>query len=332
MEDYKDQTVLSNKSMSKLAGLVIFGLFVLATASIMLQVNRIYPLSGSVDAGLAMIPAWAWKNFIERDMTWNDPDLPAWASTAINSSLALLAALCSAALQLLSEWCLKRAKEDTLVYTYMQQLGASLGLGCGFAVNRIFKTAFASRWSKVWFQMVYAGTLTLILPPAQTLARQALGDRLQRRLPRKLCNFLILSFNFLLSWAWKGLIDAIFLKVYPVGIFMEAVWITVLGSTVAFSASHSTNTRFREGAMLVSGMNIGWQWLDWCKEIFLFHSELDASVQLWVGTATLLLPLLVIQIVLMHPVIAPTHGPYGPCTSCRGGDDEQETDDEEDEA
>jgi hypothetical protein len=301
----------SNNGLVSLCFMLYLGAL-FSTAAYALHVRQVHHLHGTlVGSALTMIPAWAWKDFVNRFILLSTrADRTGLGSVLHAVFLACITVMLSAGLQLFADKYLDRTtRRPTLIRVSMYLLAGSLGLGCGYAVNYIFKSSFEGIWGDVSFQLVYTSVLTFVLPRVQQVVRERTSG-INCQFSRRFCDFMVLSGNFLLSWAWKGLVDAAFVELagQPVGGLAEPLTVTVVGPVAVFAAARSPRQRLREGVALVVGMNIGWAWLDWCNVGFL-SSEIMTRRRLeglWTGTLALLLPLLAIQMILWHPKLAPT--------------------------
>lgn len=221
-------------------------------------------------AGIVLIPAWAWKDVMAALMTTlgvvgilhKDSKRDA-AGFAIGSAL-----LCSL-LQICLEVMTANFDKASLVACVVASLMTCFALGVGFAVDTAIHADCGDHiFSEIRFQFAYALTMAMIVPMIQKQITHLLTPERRKEwyvAATKTLDFLAAALNFVLGWAWKGLLDAwlldyavqglkeqleVSLIITGIGIVAQ-VFVTLVGAPpeiVAVSA-------------LAAGMNIGWTWM-----------------------------------------------------------------------
>jgi len=301
--------------------LVAFMLLLFSSAFLAQRVNQSPRLTAGMKktyaSGLALIPGWAWKDVVStlisgltgRRLAANDADK---VSPLFNVFLAMLVACLAAAVQIGSEIYVTNAQatgrmasgivptgEGSYVFCVFSGLRASLALGVGFAVNNIVKTIFADFWSNWIFQTVYVFVLGVAVPVLQAKGHDAIESRREQLsvFAAKAATFLVTAGNFVMGWAVKGLVDAVFpincygcllplstnensatnqlIKSLIVTVFFVAVLVGCSGLKALHPAVAGVAT-------LTAGMNIGWTWSDYAAALFASRGldSLDSTV-LW---------------------------------------------------
>merc|ERR1719199_2498087 len=179
-------------------------------------------LKCTYEVGASLIPAWAWKDVVSALVTaaMSARVLEVQEHTGVvaieAAVLAVLVALLSAALQIWLEMKTQArvpldAEEATIIPWVMVSLKFAFSLGVGWAVNNVFQSLFHMHWANLWVRLVYVVAVTALVPLAQFRADEILETHQQRlsSLTGKSVGFLVLSWNFVVGWAWKCLLDAL---------------------------------------------------------------------------------------------------------------------------
>lgn len=218
--------------------------------------------------GLALIPAWAWKDFVSHLITVatnhrlaEDESLHK-APPVFNMILALVVIIVSASLQTVAEMATKSADdESSLVFLIASTVKQCLGLGAGFSVNNIFKTMYKDHWTKLWFQGVYGFIQISTIPFAQRWITRNYKD--STTFGARILKFCVVAGNFVIGWAVKGLLDAFFHGLED----DRQLLVTLIVSTICIAAVTSASTVEDAGTRTLintaAAMNIGWTWTDW---------------------------------------------------------------------
>ena len=216
-------------------------------------------LQKSLVAGSALIPAWAWKDAVSNFVT-AATDCRACQSRPMplfNAGLAVAVAFASATLQVLLE---RRGSA-------WGQLAASLALGVGFAVNNVCKSLAGERWSRLDFQLLYVLSASTLVPLAQSRARAGLEKH--ENMPdilKRTRLFLIKSGDFVVGWAWKGLLDALLPSNNQL---LKSVTVTLICALVMGLAWIRESRPSMWGVLsMAAGMNAGWTWMDYAASVF----------------------------------------------------------------
>lgn len=228
-------------------------------------------LKDTYAAGVVLIPAWAWKDVVAALMTTlgvvgvlhKDSKRDA-AGFAVGSAL-----LCSL-LQICLEVMTSNFDKASLVACVVASLMTCFALGVGFAVDTAIHAVCGEKiFSTIRFQLGYALAMSILVPMVQEKVTSVLTPERRKEwyvAVTKTLDFLAAALNFVLGWAWKGLLDAwlhdyavqgtkqqleVSLTITAIGIVAQVV-ITLVGAPpeiVAVSA-------------LAAGMNIGWTWME----------------------------------------------------------------------
>lgn len=261
-------------------------LIIAAVASMRIGASQMHlRAKAAYTAGLALIPGWAWKDAVSTFITFatkrrlmQDEGLGK-APPLFNAALALLVTLTAAVVQILADWCLANASETGLAHHVLQMLRGSLALGVGFAFNNIFKSFFSSVWSQVWFQLVYLAAIALVIPVLQVFLKKEALNESSRKAPEdryvlldRMAAFTIKAGDFIIGWAFKGLLDALLAP-----LMHDTVWkqlIATLIVTLVCSAIVVIVTfvpvpdTVQNLGSLVSGMCAGWSWSDFAAALY----------------------------------------------------------------
>eukprot|EP00929_Paragymnodinium_shiwhaense_P121214 TRINITY_DN93379_c0_g1_i1.p1 TRINITY_DN93379_c0_g1~~TRINITY_DN93379_c0_g1_i1.p1 ORF type:complete len:410 (+),score=93.04 TRINITY_DN93379_c0_g1_i1:85-1314(+) len=243
-------------------------------------------------AGLGFIPAWQWKNVISALMVailgGDVKEHPDWAIAAVVFSIALLTAFIQISLE---EWA-AGAEPASLLYQVVSQLKTSLGLGLGFALNVLFYAAIGDHVTNIIPQVVYVTTLTTVIALVQYFSKPKLEEMKQTgAMPGLLIrtlNFLIVASNFVVGWAWKGMLDVAFKDMRQAGVqsqlmvsLMMSALMILLVVTLTLTAAKAAGPlgTLEDLCMTASAMNVGWTWADFAMECLRVFKEEERGGQ-----------------------------------------------------
>lgn len=231
-------------------------------------------------AGLGFIPAWQWKGVISALMIMTVGGNSKETSPALVAAVVVgIAVLTSAVQVFLEEWA-SDAEKTSLTFQIVSQLKTSLGLGMGFAVNVLVHACVGSEMMQELIpQTIYVVVLTSSVALVQFLSKPKLAEMKTNGTANpfvlRTLGFLLVSTNFVVGWAWKGMVD-VFAKDYK-GVGPE--WQLLVSFTVSFvlislvvvmtileGYATGAAVQLQELCMTASAMNIGWTWADFAME------------------------------------------------------------------
>jgi len=281
--------------------LIAFGLFVLILFSAVGAKLGVSQLSipespkKTYSAGLSLIPAWAWKDVVValiavcRNLGWVGKDSQ---SLVI---MALAVALLSSLLQTLLEYLGSEMAKDSFFSLVVNVFKVSLGLGVAFCVNLFHQTLLsddlkANFYLYVAVQLGYCSLLTILVALAQVKGGEALADK-ELTLAVRTVKFLLTAGNFVVAFAWKGLVITVLnacigeaVETKALAHFVSAIVVTFLSiGIVVASASLNMRKSISGLCTLAVGMNIGWAWADFAN-VSMVAGEAIAIGPLWFYT------------------------------------------------
>jgi len=282
--------------------LIIFSLILVATATCSRFVHGAEwipeRLRGTYSSGLSFIPAWQWKNVVSALMVACLGGAASERSPYLVAAVVLIICGLTAAIQMLLENWASAEEETSLAFQIFNGLRTSLGLGIGFAVNVLVHAVGGSSMKVPWVMTVYVISLTLAVATLKykcTPMVASMKDIWSPLLCRSL-TFSLLASNFVVGWAWKGMIDMIIAATMHEGILWHlfaALLITLcLSCCVVAITAAATSPAFagtpglEDLCMLACAMNVGWAWAGFAMAFLRFYGDGKALGigQMWLFT------------------------------------------------
>eukprot|EP00927_Polykrikos_kofoidii_P016187 TRINITY_DN1727_c0_g1_i1.p1 TRINITY_DN1727_c0_g1~~TRINITY_DN1727_c0_g1_i1.p1 ORF type:complete len:404 (+),score=45.96 TRINITY_DN1727_c0_g1_i1:86-1297(+) len=256
---------------------VVSFMCVVAVSTLMLKllntVERIpLYLKSAYAAGIALIPAWGWKDVVAVLLGFAEFfKIVDEHSPGTYVAFAFFIAVFSAALQLALEEIGSRADEGTLFRSVISSFMVCFTLGVAFAVNAAVRVCVGlSRFDKLDFNVCYLAVLLLIVPEAQRQVRSRLDEDVRAHLPipvAKGIDFVVTAGDFLLAWAFKGLLDSYFADMAAVGVYWPGqLQVTVIVTSICVIVSQLVAVvplpmAYEDISSLMMAMNLGWTWM-----------------------------------------------------------------------
>jgi hypothetical protein len=264
-----------------LVTLFIFSLVLLASASMSRAIERLEKVPERVKAmyanGLGFIPAWQWKGVISAFMgiclgASTDDDID---SRLLVAAVVISIAFITSVVQVLLENWVANHDQTSLAYQVFNTLRTSLGLGLGFAVNVLVLAILHGSIHRLSIMSAYVLCLTVLVSILQYNLFPLIESKKGKYHPLVLrtLSFLLLACNFVVGWAWKGLIDMFMADygphsgLHPVLLqLLASTLITlvlvclVVGITLLSEGLTSNLPGIQDLCILASAMNVGWTW------------------------------------------------------------------------
>jgi len=285
-------------SLELLVAVCLFALMLSSAVGAKIGVSHLSipeSLKKTYSAGLSLIPAWAWKDVVVALLTvckhlgWVGKDSQ---SLCI---MALAVALLSSLLQILLEYLDSGRAKESFFSLVVNVFKVSLGLGVAFTVNLCYQTLLsddlkATIYLYIAVQLGYCSLLTILVALAQVKGGEALADKELTLLVRTV-KFLLTAGNFVVAFAWKGLVmtvlsacigDAVETK--ALAYLVSAIVVTFLGiGCIVASAALNMRKSISGLCILAVGMNIGWAWAGFAT-VSMVSGEPIAIGHLWLYT------------------------------------------------
>lgn len=263
-------------------------------------------------AGLALIPAWAFKDVVVSFIGAFSGDFVGH-QLVMGSFVVCVATALSSVLPTKDES--RSSPQGRFSFSVLATAGACMGLGVAYAINLVFKDRAGDLWSKVMFQLIYAPSLTCLM----LTLRPYISSQIQAEsgLRKRMLTFLFSTTGFLAAWTWAALLADVIAHLWPAPpddkhaaiVFRQFVWtvaVTLIIAIVVPCTVPSDEERQRRCASrtelitLCGGVVVGGTWTDLVSTIYdLWNSSTSnasglAVVKCWalVAVLTVLMPLL----------------------------------------
>eukprot|EP00927_Polykrikos_kofoidii_P016189 TRINITY_DN1727_c0_g1_i3.p1 TRINITY_DN1727_c0_g1~~TRINITY_DN1727_c0_g1_i3.p1 ORF type:complete len:405 (+),score=48.52 TRINITY_DN1727_c0_g1_i3:66-1280(+) len=246
-------------------------------------------LKSSYAAGIALIPAWGWKDVVAAFFVLAeffgivDKDTP---GTYV--AFAFFIAVFSASIQLTLEAISDHAEKDTLLRCVTSSFMACFTLGVACAVNAAVKVCVGpSRFDKLDFNVCYLVILLLIVPEAQRQVRSRLDKGFRAYLPlpiSKGVDFVVTAGDFMLAFAFKGILDSYFADMAAVGVYWPGqLQVTVIVTSICVIVTQLVAVfplpmAYEDISSLMMAMNLGWTWTVFAKLVIVSNDPDLATV------------------------------------------------------
>lgn len=229
--------------------------------------------------GMALLPAWAFKDVVAAVMTAASGHLGGFLPALL---ILIFASVASIVLPSQSD---VKAGGNICIEIGARASG-SMGLGVAFACNDVVKYFAGDRWGFVPFQLVYSPLSTLVMSVARPrLVEFSAETSEQNFILKRAVSFLATTSSFFVAWAWNAFILRIFALLLPPCSVGDCLWMTfardlvvaliVTGAAAgmvfllaAVQPDKQASRAAVELATLAAGINVGSFWTDAASSIY----------------------------------------------------------------
>lgn len=270
--DHKHEVPSESASLTAMLGLGTFTISLFLSALVSTS-SRCFPdhISELVVGGCSLIPAWAWKGFINDSITALNLSGP-----IEDSVFALCAALAGGFLDVTAELSMRFLEKDGFLYKALTPMTTCFILGVAYAINNVLYACLpvlvddtvASQ--RLLANGVYAILMTLFVIFVLSKLNAHIEEHVKQdtaMLPLGMdmgILFILKSEAFILGWAWQGVVDTI-LAMEAVSPFWSAIIITLVNIVVLslLSIANVSGSRV-DMAVTAAALNVAWAWMAFC--------------------------------------------------------------------